>query len=68
MQTKVSFTVDDAQWPKLQIVGELETERGQRIAFVQKVLYDQAYLQFENLLHNQLRQAVQLLIERRKQQ
>lgn len=65
-QTRVTFTIDDDLWPKLKIVGERMTDRGDRIAFIERAQYDLAYSQFENLVHNQLRPAVQQIIERRK--
>jgi len=64
--TRVEFTIDDNHWPKLSITGQRVTTRGERAAFDQKMQYDLAYSQFENLLHNQLRPAIQELIERRK--
>jgi len=66
MITRVSFSIDDTQWPRLHITGERVSSTGERTAFEQKVLYDQAYLQFENTLHNQLRPSVDEIISRRK--
>lgn len=68
MITRITLTIDDQTWPKLHIAGDRVGHTGTRTAFEQKVLYDQAYLQFENLMHNQLRPAVQEIIDRRKQQ
>lgn len=66
--TRITLTIDDSLWPKLHIAGERVGAQGQRTAFDQKVQYDLSYTQFENLVHNQLRPAVQELIDRRKQQ
>ena len=68
MITRITLTIDDQQWPKLHLAGERVGHTGDRTAFDQKVQYDLAYSQFENLLHNQLRPAVSEIIERRKSQ
>ena len=67
MLTRVEFTIDDTQWPKLSIAGTRVGTQGGKTVFDQRVQYDLAYSQFENLVHNQLRPAVQEIIERRKQ-
>ena len=66
MITRVEFTIDDTQWPKLHITGQRVSTTGAKTAFDKRDQYDLAYSQFENLVHNQLRPAVQELIERRK--
>lgn len=66
MLTRLTLTIDDNHWPKLHIAGARESTQGEKFAFDQKVLYDQAYLQFENLLHNQLRPLVDEIIRRRR--
>jgi hypothetical protein len=66
MLTRITLAIDDQSWPKLHISGERVGATGNRTAFEQKVQYDQAYMQFENLVHNQLRPVVTEIIERRK--
>lgn len=66
MLNRIQLTIDDTQWPKLHISGVRENTQGSKTVFDQKVFYDQAYLQFENVLHNQLRPLVEELIQRRK--
>lgn len=66
MLNRLQLTIDDTQWPKLHISGSREDSQGGKVAFDQKVFFDQAYLQFENLLHNQLRPLVEEIIKRRK--
>lgn len=67
MMTRVSFSIDDTQWPRLHIAGERISSTGEHVAFEHKEMFDRAYLQFENLLHNHLRPAVEDVISRRKQ-
>ena len=64
---KVTFQIDDNEWPKLKLTGERFGPNGERSAFDQKMIYDQAYAQFENTIHNQLRPMVDALVARRKQ-
>lgn len=66
MLTRITLTIDDTSWPKLHIAGLREGTQGDKVTFDQKIIFDQAYLQFENLLHNQLRPLVDELIRRRK--
>lgn len=62
---RLTFSIDDDQWPKLHIAGERTDSRGGRVAFGNKQQYDLAYTAFENDLHNQLRPLVAELIERK---
>ena len=68
MLTRLELTIDDQEWPKLHLAGKRVSTTGTPSAFDHKVQYDLAYNQFENDLHNQLRPAVNEIIERRKQQ
>lgn len=65
MITKVSFSIDDNQWPKLHIAIERVTSTGARFISESKQQYDLAYGAFENELHNALRPAVAEIVERR---
>lgn len=66
MLTRVEFTIDDTQWPKLHIAGQRTSTRGEKTVFDQKAQYDLAYTQFENAVHNALRPAVTEIVERHK--
>ena len=62
---RIEAVIDDRQWPKLSIVITRTNLDGTRAASQRSFLYDGAYSQFENDLHNQLRPAVDQLIQRR---
>jgi hypothetical protein len=63
--TRITATIDDMRWPKIQLVIVREGEQGEKVATREEILYDQAYSKFENALHNHLRVAVQQIINRR---
>ena len=66
MQTRIELTIDDIDFPKLKISGVRTGTTGDRSVFTLKQQYDLAYGAFENLLHNQLRPAVNEIVDRRK--
>lgn len=61
----LELSIDDTQWPKLKLVIQSSDVNGQKSATTQTVMYDQAYSQFENTVHNFLRPIVDSLTKRR---
>lgn len=62
---RLELAIDDQQWPKLKMVLTRTDVDGQKHALVKIWVYDGAYNQFENDVHNHLRPMVEQLIKRR---
>lgn len=62
---RIEVSIDDVQWPKLKMVLVRTDLNGQKHALTKSWIYDGAYNQFENDLHNHLRPIVEQLINRR---
>lgn len=62
---KLEVMIDDRLWPKLQLTAVRTSVTGAKNALSSTWIYDGAYSQFENVLHNQLRPMVESLVKRR---
>jgi hypothetical protein len=62
---QITISVDDRQWPNLQMVMTTKDVNGAPTADVKSALYDTAYTQFEVMVQNRLRALVQSLSQRR---
>lgn len=65
---KLDVAIDDRLWPKLTIVITRTDLNGRKHVQTRTHIYDSAYTQFENDLHNHLRPMVDQLISRRWKQ
>lgn len=62
---KMEVSIDDQKWPKLKMVLTRTNLDGQKSVMAKEWLYDGAYSQFENDLHNHLRPMIEQLVKRR---
>jgi hypothetical protein len=62
---RLEVAIDDVLWPKLKLVLIRTDLDGQKTSLVKQWIYDGAYNQFENDIHNHLRPMVEQLINRR---
>jgi len=65
-QIQITLTISDEKWPILTAVATRSSLSGSPAAVKETQQFDLAYGKFENLLHNQLRPAVDELIRRNK--
>jgi hypothetical protein len=62
---RMEVVIDDTKWPKLKMVITRTSLNGTKTGIVKEWMYDGAYSQFENDLHNNLRPMVSELVDRR---
>jgi hypothetical protein len=63
---EINITINDSKWPKLTMIVHRRSETGVPTVTTDSYTYDNAYTQFEGILHNHLRPAVEEVIKRRK--
>lgn len=63
---RIIITLNDQKWPKITMIVNREIVGEAPHASVDSAQYDIAYTQFEGMMHNHLRLAVEKLVKKHK--